>query len=145
MNVYALVFGLVLSILVVLWFRARRLERSKWAYPVLLATFPAYYWVFALCASDRTALRYELLVGLAFLAIAYVGNRVRTFATLLLLGIGYIAHGAYDLFHHELFINSGVPTWWPEFCGSVDATIGAYVVYFAFSTRSDAPQPQERS
>lgn len=133
MNIPALVVGIIIAVIVVMRFRARRLERTKWAYPVFLATFPAYYWVFAVYASDYTALLNELMVSVVFLAVAYFAYKFRSFATLLLLAIGYVAHAAYDFYHDALFINSGVPTWWPEFCGSVDILIGGYIVYLAFA------------
>ena len=124
--------------MVVLRFRARRLEKTKWAYPMFLATFPVYYWFFAAYASDYSALLNELMASTVFLAIAYVTYKFRSFATLLLLAVGYVAHAAYDFYHDALFVNSGVPTWWPEFCGSVDVLIGGYVAYLAFSLRRRA-------
>jgi hypothetical protein len=50
-----------------------------------------------------------------------------------MLALGYIAHGVYDVIHHQLFINSGAPLWWPEFCGTVDILIGVYLIAFAIS------------
>jgi hypothetical protein len=133
MNIYALVIGVVTAVFVVLFFKARGLEEAKWAYPVLLATFPVYYWVFAIYASDSAALLYECLVGGAFLAVAYTAYKYRSFVTLLLLAVGYATHAAYDFWHNLFFVNAGAPTWWPEFCGSVDVLIGAYIAYLAFS------------
>lgn len=133
MNIYALAIGLFVAVIVVLRFRARKLERTKWAYPMFLATFPIYYWVFAVYASDYTALLHEIAASAAFLVIAYVAYKFRSFATLLLLAVGYVAHAAYDVYHDSLFSNSGVPTWWPEFCGSVDVLVGGYVAYLAFA------------
>lgn len=135
MNIYALAIGALIAVAVVMRFRARRLEKTTWAYPILLATFPVYYWVFAVYAADYTALLNELMAGAAFLAIAYVAFKFKSFATLLLLAIGYVAHAAYDFYHDALFANAGVPAWWPEFCGSVDVLIGGYVAYLAFSLR----------
>jgi hypothetical protein len=135
MNFYALTIGIFIAVIVVLRFRTKSLESTKWAYPMLLATFPIYYWVFAVYASDYTALLHELMASVAFLAIAYIAYRFRSFATLLLLAIGYLAHAAYDFYHDALFFNAGVPAWWPEFCGSVDVLIGGYVAYLAFSLR----------
>ena len=133
MNIYALVVGAVIAVFVVLRFRARRLEQTKWAYPMLLATFPIYYWIFAVYAADYSALLNEFMAGAAFFAIAYAAYRFRTFATLLLLAIGYVTHAAYDYYHAMFFINSGVPIWWPEFCGAVDVLVGGYIAYLAFS------------
>jgi hypothetical protein len=132
MNIYALATGAVIAVVVVLLFKARRLEEARWAYPVLLATFPVNYWVFAIYASDSAALLKEFLVGLAFLAVAYIACKFRSFVTLLLLTAGYVMHAAYDFCHNLFFLNAGAPTWWPEFCGSVDVLIGAYIAYLAF-------------
>ena len=135
MNIYALATGAVIAVFVVLLFKARGLEEAKWAYPVLLATFPVYYWVFAIYGSDSAALPKEFLVGLAFLAVAYIAYKFKSFVTLLLLAFGYVMHAAYDFSHNFFFVNAGAPTWWPEFCGSVDVLIGAYIAYLAFSSR----------
>lgn len=138
MNIWALGIGVLVAAIVVLRFRAQKLESTRWAYPVLLATFPVYYWVFAAYASDYTALLGELIAGVAFLVIAYVAYAFRSFATLLLLSVGYVAHAAYDFSHDALLSNAGVPTWWPEFCGSVDVLLGCYVAWLAFSLRRRA-------
>ena len=98
-----------------------------------MATFPVNYWVFAIYRSDSAALLKEVLVGLAFLAIAYAAYKFKSFVTLLLLAAGYVLHAAYDFYHNLFFVNAGAPTWWPEFCGSVDVLIGAYIAYLAFS------------
>jgi hypothetical protein len=143
MNIYAFAVGVVIAVFVVLWFRARRLENTSWAYPVFLATFPVYYWAFAVYASDYTALLNELLVGVAFIAIAYVAYKFKSFVALQLLAIGYVAHAAYDFYHNAFFFNAGVPTWWPEFCGSVDVLIGGYVAYLSFSLRRQQLLPNK--
>jgi hypothetical protein len=75
----------------------------------------------------------EIAVSLPFLAVAYIACRVRSFVTLLLLAFGYAMHAAYDLSHNFIFVNAGAPTWWPEFCASVDVLIGAFIAYLAFS------------
>ena len=135
MNAYALAAGVASAVVVVLLFRAWGLEKTKWAYPVLLAEFPVNYWIFAIWGSDSAALLREIAVSLAFLAVAYIACRVKSFVSLLLLAFGYATHAAYDLSHNFIFTNAGVPTWWPEFCASVDVLIGAYIAHLAFSFR----------
>lgn len=138
MNIYALAVGIFSAFVVVLLFKAWGLENTKWAYPVLLAEFPVNYWVFAIYGSDSAALLKELAVGLAFLAVAYIAYKVKSFVTLLLLAFGYVMHATYDFSHSFFFVNAGAPTWWPEFCASVDVLIGAYIAYLAFSFRRKA-------
>jgi hypothetical protein len=89
--------------------------------------------VFAIYGSDSAALAKELRVGLACLAVAYTAYKFKSFGTLLLLAFGYAMHAAYDFSHNRFFVNAGAPTWWPEFCGSVDVLIGAYIAYLALS------------
>jgi hypothetical protein len=135
MNIYALAVGIVSAFVLVPLFKAWGLENTKWAYPVLLAEFPVNYWAFAIYGSDSAALLKEIVVGLAFLAVAYIAYKFKSFATLLLLAFGYVMHAAYDFSHNFFFVNAGAPTWWPEFCASVDVLIGAYIAYLAFSFR----------
>jgi hypothetical protein len=37
------------------------------------------------------------------------------------------AHGVYDFFHGHLFINPGVPVWWPQFCSAFDVVAAAFL------------------
>jgi len=135
MTYWALVAGAGVAVLVVIQFRRAGLEQSNWAYPALLATFPAYYWAFAIYAADYAALANEIAVGAGFLCIAAVACRLDSVAGLRLLALGYIGHAAYDAFHGLLFVNRGAPSWWPGFCGAVDALIGLYLAYCAASMR----------
>ena len=133
MNIFAVATGAVIAVVVILIFKAWGLEEAKWAYPVLLAEFPVNYWIFAIYGSDSAALLKEVLVGLAFLAVAYTAYKFKSFVALLLLAFGYVMHAAYDLSHNFFFVNAGAPAWWPEFCASVDVLIGGYLAYLAFS------------
>ena len=135
MNILALAIGVVVSGLVIRGFNSRRLEDSRWGYPAFLATFPVYYWVFALLGSDLGALPTEILAGLVFIVIAQVAARRRSTATLALLAVGYLGHAAYDVVHDQLVSNAGVPAWSPEFCGAVDLLLGAYVALLALRSR----------
>lgn len=51
-SLYALAVGIAIAIYVVVRFRKTKLEKRKWVYPLLLSTFPIYYWVFAVYGSD---------------------------------------------------------------------------------------------
>lgn len=132
MNLIALIIGLVLAAYVIISFRVTRLEKREWLYPALLATFPFYYFVFALYAGDYSALLNELYVGLVFIVIAYVAYKLKSTISIVMLSIGYLGHAVYDVAHIHMFINEGTPLWWPEFCGAVDGLIGVYLVYFPF-------------
>lgn len=131
MNILALIIGLAIAVIVILRFKSRRLENTKWAYPLLLASFPIYYWVFAISAKDYHALVNEISIGFLFFFVAFLAYRFKSPLTMLLLGIGFVSHALYDFFHASLFNNSGTPIWWPEFCGAVDIFIGLYILYLA--------------
>jgi hypothetical protein len=138
MNLYALVAGFLVAVYVVVGFRKTKFERKKWVYPLLLASFPAYYWAFAVYGSDSVALQKELVAGALFIALSVIAYQVKGKVSLALLAIGYIGHAVYDIAHNSLFVNSGAPEWWPEFCGSVDLLLGLYLVYLAVRTPSRA-------
>ena len=131
----ALIIGIVVAIYVIARFKKNRLEKGKLAYPLLLATFPVYYWVFAIYGSDYDALLAEALIGVLFIGISLAAYQSQRKVSLILLGFGYIGHAIYDAVHDSLFINAGTPTWWPEFCGAVDILIGIYIVYLATTTQ----------
>ncbi len=71
MNPIALSAGIIIALAILIRFKQRGLEKMRWVYPLLLATFPLYYFGFALYALDLEAFFYEVLIGLLFFAIAY--------------------------------------------------------------------------
>lgn len=134
-NYLPLAIGAAVGLYVVTRFKNSGLEKKSWAYPALLATFPVYYWVFAVSASDFGALEKEVAVGLLFMALAFVTYKLENAIGLLLLGMGYVGHAVYDVLHDQAFVNRGTPLWWPEFCGVVDVLIGLYILYRASSLK----------
>jgi uncharacterized membrane protein HdeD (DUF308 family) len=119
-----------------LQFKKSRLETSKYAYSLLLATFPIYYFAFALYGNDYAAIPFELAGGVIFFIIALLSLKFDDFNKSSLLAFGYLLHGIYDVIHNMLFINAGTPTWWPEFCGVIDIIIGLYLLTLAFRART---------
>ena len=133
LNLTALMTGIIIAVYVVVHFRKTVLERKAWVYPLLIASFPVYYWVFAIYGSDLQALYKEIVVGIFYFGLIFVALKVKRNLTLLLLAIASISHALYDMFHDSVFTNSGVPLWWPELCGSIDIIIGLYLLYLANS------------
>ncbi len=128
MNIYALLSGILIAFFVILHFRKGALETSPWAYPLLLASFPFYYFAFALFVADIPVLGQEVLSGLLFFALAGWSILSRQRLGLMLVGLGCLLHGVYDFYHDALFINPGMPDWWIEFCGSIDWILGIYLI-----------------
>lgn len=138
MNLYALVIGIATVTFIIFRFKQSKLEYTKWAYPLLLASFPVYYFAFAVYGNDFTALGKELLAGMVFFAFAFIAYKSQRALAAVLVGIGCILHAVYDAFHDLLFTNAGTPGWWIEFCGSIDLILGVYLIYFALTMRDKA-------
>ena len=123
------VIGLLLAVGIATLARFTRFDEDRSFYSTILVIIASYYVLFAVLGGSRQALGWELVIGVVFSAVAIIG------ALLLpaLVGIGIIAHGLFDLVHDVLITNSGVPTWWPSFCGSIDVLLGLWVLLFTRS------------
>ena len=139
MNIYALITGLVIVTYIIIRFRKTKLDRTKCAYPLLLASFPVYYFAFALYANDYPALGKEVLIGIIFFVIAYIAYRSNRKIAAIIIGSGSFLHALYDAYHDLLFINTGTPAWWLEFCGSIDLILAIYLFYFAINISGTSP------
>ena len=123
------VIGLLLAVGIATLARFTRFDEDRSFYSTILVIIASYYVLFAVLGGSRHALGWELVIGVVFSAVAIIGALVLP----ALVGIGIIAHGLFDLVHDVLITNSGVPTWWPSFCGSIDVLLGLWVL---LSTRS---------
>ena len=123
------VIGLLLAVGIATLARFTRFDEDRSFYSTILIIIASYYVLFAVLGGSRHALGWELVIGVVFSAVAIIGALVLP----ALVGIGIIAHGLFDLVHDVLITNSGVPTWWPSFCGSIDVLLGLWVL---LSTRS---------
>lgn len=123
------VIGLLLAVGIAALARFTRFDEDRSFYSTILVIIASYYVLFAVLGGSRHALGWELVIAVVFSAVAIIGALVLP----ALVGIGIIAHGLFDLVHDVLITNSGVPTWWPSFCGSIDVLLGLWVL---LSTRS---------
>ena len=129
MDIYASLVGIVVVVYIIYKFRKTKLEKTKWAYTLLLASFPAYYFVFALYARDLSAFKMEVLIGLIFFCISICAYQSKQTQLYFAVGIGCLLHAFYDFYHDAFILNAGVPAWWPVFCGTVDLILGVYLIY----------------
>ena len=130
---YATLAGLLIAVITVLSVKLGKTENSPWAYPFILACYPLFYFGFALYANDSHALIQELIYSIPIFIICLL-TALKSFKySACILATGYVIHGIYDFFHHHLFINTGMPVWWPEFCGTIDLIIGVYLFAFAMN------------
>ena len=132
MNSYALLSGIGLGLLIITRFNQQRYQQKPRFYPLLLATFPLYYWLFAVWTGNLQVLIQEVVAGSIFLLFVAVVMRASETKQLLLLSFGFIAHGVYDMLHHRIHAQTAAPVWWPEFCGVIDVIIGLYVFKLAY-------------
>ena len=100
-----------------------------------MAVLPAVYMLFALLAGDMRAIGLEFLYGLPFFIIAFVATKNGFKASGIVVVALWGAHGAYDVYHHLLVDNAGVPGWYPVFCLAFDAAILAYLSVMIFTLR----------
>ena len=117
---YALIAGVLIAASTILGMKFGDTENKPWAYPLVLSLYPLFYFGFAIYANDQAALIQEIVYALPIFLICIITAFKNIKYSALLLAFGYIAHGVYDVFHHLLFINAGMPIWWPEFCGTVE-------------------------
>src|SRR5256885_15273574 len=103
--------GLFLSLAVVGLVTIIGLAREPAFYPTVLIVFASYYVLFAAMPSGR-ALVIEIVFASGFLLFAIIGYK----RNLWLVAIALVGHGVFDMVHHLLTENPGVPHWWPGFC-----------------------------
>ena len=130
--------AIIISLSTIFGCKFAKSENKAWAYPLILSLYPVIYFCFALYANDNEALFNELIFAIPIFFICIISAIKNIKYSAFILAVGYIGHAIYDIIHHQLFINSGTPLWWPEFCGTVDLIIGIYLIFFAVGLPNNA-------
>jgi hypothetical protein len=94
------------------------------AYVYLGAQLAGIGWVyfgFGVADGRPSAIAVQAASAGAFLTVGFLGAYHQS---ALLLGIGYLAHGAWDWLHHNDHGPTHVRTWYPPFCVVADVVIG---------------------
>ncbi len=125
-----IIIGIILAVVMAFLARVTNFDRDRSYYAVVLIVIATYYVLFACMANE--AIVAEILVASVFSVIAIAG----ALRWPLLIGIGIILHGVFDLLHGHIISNSGVPVWWPAFCASIDIVLGVWVIYLT-KTKKD--------
>jgi hypothetical protein len=118
------VVGILLAVGVAVLGKFTRFDQDRSFYSTVLVIVASYYVLFAVLGGSGHSLIKELVAAVAFSIVAIVGALYLP----TLVGIGIAAHGLFDLVHDGLIENSGVPTWWPVFCASIDVMLGLWVI-----------------
>jgi hypothetical protein len=134
--------GIVMSIGVVAALgRGVGFDRDRAFYPTVLIVVASYYVLFAAMSGVVSSVVMESMVMAVFVAAAVIGFRSSLWITAAAIG----GHGVFDLFHGELIVNSGVPPWWPAFCGAFDLGAGACLAWIARVSAPAGGRPAELS
>jgi hypothetical protein len=123
--------GLLLSLAVAGLAMMTGLDRERGFYPPILIVIASFYVLFAVMAAPRRTLIIEIAIASGFLLLAVIGYKT----SLWLLAAGIVGHGIFDLVHHSLIDNPGVPGWWPGFCGAFDVIFGGLVAMLLLTRR----------
>lgn len=95
-------------------------EQHRLLAGLLLAGIGTAYVGFAIADGRTSAIVLQSVVATAFIAVAYAGVQTETDWV---LGLGFLAHGAWDWLHHSGGGPTHVRTWYPPFCAVADATL----------------------
>lgn len=118
---YAL--GVAAAIVVGLFASVVGFDKERSFYPVVLIVIATLYLLFAVMAESTSSLVAEAIPALVFVAMAALGFRTTPW----LVVAGLALHGVFDLFHHAVIANPGVPVWWPGWCLAYDVVAAAYL------------------
>lgn len=125
------VIGMFLSLAVVALAIGIGFDRERAFYPAVLIVIASYYVLFAVMAASVRTLVIEIAFASGFLLLAIIGYK----RSLWLVAIALIGHGVFDIVHHFLVENPGVPHWWPGFCLVFDVILGGLLAVRLLSRR----------
>lgn len=91
----------------------------------VLIVVATYYVLFAVMGAPGQTIVTETLVAAGFLLAGLVGLRWSPWW----VAVAIAGHGAFDLVHHLIIENPGVPPWWPGFCLTFDIVFGAWLAW----------------
>lgn len=113
------------------------LDRDRAFYPTVMIVIALLYGLFAALGGSGTALALESFGIVGFVLLAVLGFK----SNLWLVAAALLAHGVYDFFHGHLFVNPGVPAWWPAFCMAYDVTAAAGLAWLLARRGTAAKNP----
>ncbi|MEH6549683.1 MAG: hypothetical protein V7711_09445 [Pseudomonadales bacterium] len=122
-----LFIGIGFALLLV--FTTRERPVSAWIYTATLPWLAIIYIAFALYAGDLEALGQEIFWGIPLVFVAMLLRRGSFRGSVYLVACAWLAHGLYDVCHDLLFINEGVPKWYPLLCAGFDLIVALYLVF----------------
>ena len=117
----AWIVGILLALAVSIFARLVGFDREKGFYPFVLIIVGSLYVLFATMAGNGSEIFVEAIIGAAFVALAAIGFRT----SLWFVVAGLALHGIFDFVRGGILPGTGVPGFWPAFCGSYDVVAAA--------------------
>ena len=128
------VVGMTLALSIGLAMSFIGLDRDRAFYPTVMIVIALYYALFAVMGGSAVVLALEAVPIAVFVLASIAGFKY----SLWLVAAALVAHGVYDVLHDQLFLNAGVPTWWPGFCLGYDVVAGLYLSWLLKTNRIHA-------
>ncbi len=123
--------GIITGLIIVSAGKFTRIENNRRFYPVVLIVIALLYVVFGIIDGKIGAIVFESLFAAIFIGIAVVGFK----KNLLIAAVGIFLHGIFDILHNFVIENSGVPSFYPQFCLAVDFVLAIYLGSTQFTSR----------
>jgi hypothetical protein len=118
---YLIGIGLALALTIAA--TAFGLDRERVFYPAMMIAIAGNYILFGAISGSGPVVIAESISAVAFMALAVIGFKTRLWIVVAALA----GHGVFDLFHHLMIDDPGVPAWWPEFCLAFDVVAAVYL------------------
>lgn len=128
----AFIAGVGLAVVLAIFGKLTGYEKDRSFFPTLLIIIASYYLLFAILDGSPSTILIEIAAAAIFIVLAIWGSYKST----LIVGAGIALHGIFDFMYSYLYVNHGVPVWWPAFCAGIDIPFGLWVMYFSYKTRS---------
>ena len=115
------------------------LDRSRAFYTTVLIIVGSYYVLFAVMGASTRVVWAELAFAGLVSLVATIGFK----RNMWLVAAALVGHGIFDVFHHLMVVNPGVPQWWPGFCMTYDVVAGVWMALLLM-TRSGQGEVAQR-
>ena len=118
-----ILIGIISGLVIILTGKLTGFERNRRFYPAILIVIGLLYILFGFIDGRFEIIVFESLFAAIFIGIAFVGLK----KSLLIAAVGIFLHGVFDVTHNLVIENSGVPSFYPQFCLTVDFVLAIYL------------------
>lgn len=126
-----LLIGIVLGFLTVFAGKVTGFEIDRSFYPVMLIVIAWYYVLFAFQSYDKVEILFEVVMALLFSVVAVWGHR----KGLIIVVLGLVLHGIYDLVQGNIAFSTDPPKWWPLLCLGFDFSLALGLAVTTYTIR----------